>query len=904
MRNLFTLFFIVYLSMNACFLQAQDVTSTYLTNPSFEDGDLTGWTLTGANGYTWTTPNTDGDATKDGDYVTGVWNNPIEDVEWSQAITGLDNGFYKVGCLMTVSNGRLTSQRLFANDSSMLYGADTDYSAQNLNVLDSTENYDFGGYSTLATENGPFMPLAVVVEVTDGNLTIGARVNGSGTVHSFDFQGAGGDIGFFKFDHFTLFNVDTATIDTIIFSSGSLDTDFDPGVHTYNATLPKLTTKVAPSVVFAAKGITATGLDSVDVSSGTGSSVIEVTCLNGTTRNYTVNYTVLTASDDATLSDLTLDVGTLSPSFSPNNTTYLGLVPVGTDSVAPTATVNDVLASASGDEKIGLINGHGKSEIVVTAENGTTKTYTIYYDYNYLTNPSFETGDLSGWTLTGADGYAWTTPNTDGDATKDGDYVTGVWNDPIGDVEWSQAISGLDNGFYKVGCLMTVSNNRLTSQRLFANDSSMLYGANTDYSAQNLNVLDPMENYDFGGYSTLATENGPFMPLAVVVEVTDGNLTIGARVNGSGTTHAFDFQGAGGDIGFFKFDNFSVSNVSGLLIKSLSIDGNTIDGIDSTDIQLYSMDLPHGTTTVPTVTATAAFGVKVNVIPCTELPGTTEIILSSADSSYSMSYYVHFNTLPSSDATLSNLTTSDGSLWPSFNPASLVYAIIVPSELGSVTLTATASDSLATVEGDGLIDVSKDTTVAIVVTAEDLSTLTYSVNISVIRVQSSDATLSSLTTSVGTLTPVFNSSTLDYSIGVPSGTTSVTLTATANNAFATVEGDGLIELDRDTTVTIVVTAEDLTTSTYSVSISLITSVSTNTLSEISIYPSISSDIFHISGLGKGEMIEVYEMTGRIVQSKVVTSEHEILTIEKSGTYIIKVSNGAQSSSFSSTVIKR
>ncbi|MCU4162917.1 hypothetical protein [Carboxylicivirga caseinilyticus] len=97
------LFFLIGL-ISGISIHAQDVTATYLTNPSFETGDLTGWTLTGADGYAWNTTGNDGDGTQDETYNAGVWNRPIGDVEWSQSVTGLPNGFYKVGCLMTVTD--------------------------------------------------------------------------------------------------------------------------------------------------------------------------------------------------------------------------------------------------------------------------------------------------------------------------------------------------------------------------------------------------------------------------------------------------------------------------------------------------------------------------------------------------------------------------------------------------------------------------------------------------------------------------------------------------------------------------------------------------------------------------------------------------------------------------------
>lgn len=91
---------------------------------------------------------------------------------------------------------------------------------------------------------------------------------------------------------------------------------------------------------------------------------------------------------------------------------------------------------------------------------------------------------------------------------------------------------------------------------------------------------------------------------------------------------------------------------------------------------------------------------------------------------------------------------------------------------------------------------------------------------------SSDATLSALVPSLGTLSPTFGAATTSYSIALPGGTSSMTLTPTATQAGATLtvngnavtsgNASGSIPLTFGAnTITIVVTAEDtVTTKTY------------------------------------------------------------------------------------------
>lgn len=86
---------------------------------------------------------------------------------------------------------------------------------------------------------------------------------------------------------------------------------------------------------------------------------------------------------------------------------------------------------------------------------------------------------------------------------------------------------------------------------------------------------------------------------------------------------------------------------------------------------------------------------------------------------------------------------------------------------------------------------------------------------------SSDATLSALTLSTGSLVPSFSASTLSYTASVANSVSSVTVSATATHSGATVSGTGTKTLVvGQNTINIVVTAEDGTTqNTYTVVIS-------------------------------------------------------------------------------------
>src|SRR5450830_1265455 len=193
----------------------------------------------------------------------------------------------------------------------------------------------------------------------------------------------------------------------------------------------------------------------------------------------------------------------------------------------------------------------------------------------------------------------------------------------------------------------------------------------------------------------------------------------------------------------------------------------------------------------------------------------------------------------SSVATLAGLSLSAGSLSPSFASATTVYAASVGNAVSSLTVSPTASDSGATVQVNGstvssgsasaAISLSVGTnTVTVVVTASDGSTTkTYTVVVTrATATVSSDATLSALTLSVGSLSPAFAATTTSYTATVANSVSSLTVSATlAGTGTLKVNGSsgaasGSIALSvGSNTVTVVVTAADgVSTQTYTVTV--------------------------------------------------------------------------------------
>lgn len=77
------------------------------------------------------------------------------------------------------------------------------------------------------------------------------------------------------------------------------------------------------------------------------------------------------------LKSLSVDDYELSPKFDPSTTSYNVTVPKGTEKVNIKAEVEDTKSNLSGTGEKSVNEGMNKFEVIVTAENGASKTYTL-----------------------------------------------------------------------------------------------------------------------------------------------------------------------------------------------------------------------------------------------------------------------------------------------------------------------------------------------------------------------------------------------------------------------------------------------------------------------------------------------------------------------------------------------
>ena len=82
-------------------------------------------------------------------------------------------------------------------------------------------------------------------------------------------------------------------------------------------------------------------------------------------------------SSNNALASLTVSAGELAPAFDPTITDYTLSLPLRTNKITFTATPSDSKATVQGDGEVALRGGENKVAVVVTAEDGSAKTYSI-----------------------------------------------------------------------------------------------------------------------------------------------------------------------------------------------------------------------------------------------------------------------------------------------------------------------------------------------------------------------------------------------------------------------------------------------------------------------------------------------------------------------------------------------
>jgi hypothetical protein len=118
-----------------------------------------------------------------------------------------------------------------------------------------------------------------------------------------------------------------------------------------------------------------TGSSEISISSS--SCNINVVSASSSSSSSSTSKTDTTKSSDNNLKSLTVDDYEISPEFNKDTLEYSLEVPSGTEKIKINASANDSKSKVSGTGEIEVNEGLNQLNVIVTAENGSTKTYVI-----------------------------------------------------------------------------------------------------------------------------------------------------------------------------------------------------------------------------------------------------------------------------------------------------------------------------------------------------------------------------------------------------------------------------------------------------------------------------------------------------------------------------------------------
>ena len=598
--------------------------------------------------------------------------------------------------------------------------------------------------------------------------------------------------------------------------------EFDMDTKTYNVT----TTLSSLDIVAQTYDSDATYeiIGNENLQKGTNNIIIRVTAPNGVnTEDYTLVVT-RTESYNNNLEYLKVEGYAITPEFNKSTSVYELNVSAEVNKVNVLAKAEQETATVSGTGIITLNSGKNVIPVTVTSEAGTTKTYTIIINKAKSDNNYLESLLVSEGTLTPTFNKETIEYSLEVEYEIDNIYVLAYAEDSTATISGNGQRT-LAVGKNKIDVIVTSESGLTRTYTINVLRKPAVSALLKKLEVKNYSI-EPKFDMDTKTYSV--TVDNEITSLDLLVETLDDNATYTITGN----------------------ENFAVGN-NEVRIEVLSSDGVTTETyIINVNRQIYSNNflsyiLPSKGTLSPSFEkGTINYKITVDdTVDSIYIDAEAEDANSTVEGvgTYSLNkgenvvnlkvtsalgitrtYTVTIIRNKNSNTNLSKLEVKNGSsivsITPVFNKDTLEYTADVEEGTSRLQIIAEPEESLSTVTGTGYVTVSAgENTYNIVVTAEDGSTKTYVLKVN--RPKSSNNYLTDLIPSVGTLSPNFSYDETNYTVTVGNADALLSFEVNTENRYATVSGiEEQIIPDGESTRNIVVTAEDGSTRTYTITV--------------------------------------------------------------------------------------
>ena len=552
---------------------------------------------------------------------------------------------------------------------------------------------------------------------------------------------------------------------------------------------------------------------------------LTVTAEDGTQKEYTVTVEREKSSNN-NLSDIKVDNVSVS-GFNKDKLIYNLTVPGATDSVSVSAVVEDTgKATITTDlsNKFNLNFGSNQIDIIVTAENGDLKTYTLFVERSKRVNAYLKDLKINDKTITGFNKSKTIYDLGEVDYNTTALKVEGIAEDELATVLGNGLIN-LSTGSNTITLTVKAHDTsvseiyKITVKRKLNDDTGIqgitLAGVPAVKDGLNYKVTVPNNVTKADKSNLIVTVNNPKVETDKKAEYifndTELLTTIDNEINilviaedGSVRAYTLIVTREKSDVALLS--NLTVTNGSFLPSFSSNVfEYEVTVPVDVTEFNVTATKLE------PNSKVTSGEG-HYNISTSEKQ---IEVTVVSEDETKSNTYILNIKRTKSSINTLSDITVSEGTLTPEFNSNITSYTVNVDGNISSIDVSATLTDSRATIiSGTGIHSLNVgDNNIVIRVESESGSILDY--NINVIRAKKNINDLSMIKVD-GKEIENFSSDTLEYDLGdVNYSKTKINVEAILKDADSSVKGDGEISLKTgDNEIVLTVTAQNGEEKTY------------------------------------------------------------------------------------------
>ena len=552
---------------------------------------------------------------------------------------------------------------------------------------------------------------------------------------------------------------------------------------------------------------------------------LTVTAEDGTQNEYTVTVEREKSSNN-NLSDIKVDNVSVS-GFNKDKLIYNLTVPGATDSVSVSAVVEDTgKATITTDlsNKFNLNFGSNQIDIIVTAENGDLKTYTLFIERSKRVNAYLKDLKINDKTITGFNKSKTIYDLGEVDYNTTALKVEGIAEDELATVLGNGLIN-LSTGSNTITLTVKAHDTsvseiyKITVKRKLNDDTGIqgitLAGVPAVKDGLNYKVTVPNDVTKADKTNLIVTVNDPKVETDKKAEyifndtelltTSDNEINILVTAeDGSVRAYTLIVTREKSDVALLS--NLTVTNGSFLPSFSSNVfEYEVTVPVDVTEFNVTATKLE------PNSKVTSGEG-HYNISTSEKQ---IEVTVVSEDETKSNTYILNIKRTKSSINTLSDITVSEGTLTPEFNSNITSYTVNVDGNISSIDVSATLTDSRATIiSGTGIHSLNVgDNNIVIRVESESGSILDY--NINVIRAKKNINDLSMIKVD-GKEIENFSSDTLEYDLGdVNYSKTKINVEAILKDVDSSVKGTGEISLKTgDNEIVLTVTAQNGEEKTY------------------------------------------------------------------------------------------